>query len=211
MDEETNKQNQNPLEPNDDGGDNPLRAFGSFIWELIKVFVLALVIIVPLRVFVAEPFIVSGTSMVPTYHNREYLIIDKVSYRAHEPSRGDVIVFKYPKDLSQYFIKRIIALPGEKVKVDQGHVVVYNKEHPEGIRLPENYLPNENVTFGRSDVVTLGPEEYFVLGDNRQASSDSRIWGILPKKDIVGKAWFRVFPLTQLGHLGGHDYDLEKQ
>ncbi len=210
MDEEINKENQNPIEP-DDEGENPFRAFGSFIWELIKVFVLALVIIVPLRVFVAEPFIVSGTSMVPTYHNREYLIIDKVSYRAHEPQRGDVIVFRYPKDESQYFIKRIIGLPGEKVKVDQGHVLIYNKEHPEGIRLPENYLPNENVTFGRSDLVTLGSDEYFVLGDNRQASSDSRIWGILPKKDIVGRAWFRVFPLTQLGPLDGHDYKLEKQ
>ncbi len=202
---EINFQNQTttPIEPE---GEGTFRALGSFIWELVKVFLLALVIIVPLRVFVAEPFIVSGTSMVPNFHNREYLVIDKVSYKVHEPERGEVIVFRYPKDPSQYFIKRVIGLPGEKVKVEQGHVVVYNKQYPNGKILPEDYLPNQNVTFGRDELVTLGADEYFVLGDNRQASSDSRIWGILPKHDIVGRAWFRVFPLTEFGHLKDHTY-----
>jgi signal peptidase I len=206
--DEINNQNQNEQQPEREEG--VFRAFGSFIWELLKVFILALVIIVPLRVFVAEPFIVSGTSMVPTFHNREYLIIDKVSYRGGEPARGDVIVFKYPKDESQYFIKRVIGLPGEKVKVEEGHVVVYNSEFPDGQRIPEKYLPNQDITFGRSELVSLGKDEYFVLGDNRQASSDSRIWGILPKKDIVGRAWFRVFPLTHFGPLHGNTYEFKK-
>lgn len=210
MDEETkNPQNDNEID-DEMVNESPARALGSFIWELIKVLVLALVIIVPLRVAVAEPFIVSGSSMVPNYHNREYLIINKLTYRFSEPERGDVIVFKYPKNRSQYFIKRIIGLPGEKVEVKNGHVIIYNEEFPDGKVLPEQYLPNENVTFnpfGRDEIVSLGSEEYFVLGDNRQASSDSRSWGILPRHDFVGKAWFRVFPLTNLGVLpDGHEY-----
>ena len=175
------------------------QAIGSFIWDLLKILILALVIIVPLRVFVAEPFIVSGSSMVPNFHNNEYLIIDKVEYRLHPAQRYDVIVFKYPKDTSQYFIKRIIGLPGEKVKIEQGHVVIFNQENPDGFVVKEPYLPNQNVTFGSDASVTLGDGEYFVLGDNRLASSDSRVWGILPVNDFVGKVWVRVFPLNKFG------------
>lgn len=151
------------------------------------------------RFFVAEPFIVSGSSMVPNFHNREYLVVNKMSYRLHEPQRGDVIVFRYPKDTSQYFIKRIVGLPGEKVKVENGRVYVYNEEHPDGAVLEEDYLSNQDITFGNNELTTLGSEEYFVLGDNRLASSDSRVWGILPKHDIVGTAWLRVFPLNAFG------------
>lgn len=180
-------------------GQETAQTIGSFIWELVRVFIIALLIIVPLRVFIAEPFIVSGSSMVPTYHNREYLIIDKVTYRQHEPTRGDVIVLRYPKDPSQYFIKRVIALPGETVQVDKGGVFIYSKDNPLGVQLDEKYLPNQGITFGSADPVTIGSDEYFVLGDNRLASSDSRVWGILPKEDIVGKVWLRVFPLANFG------------
>jgi signal peptidase I len=172
---------------------------GSFIWELARVVIVAFGIMLLFRFFVAEPYIVSGQSMLPNFHNNEYLIVNKVGYRFDEPQRGDAIVFKYPKDTSQYFIKRIIGLPGEKVRLAEGRVIIYNTEHPQGQVLDEPYLPNPNITFGRSDTVTLGSEEYFVLGDNRQASSDSRVWGILPKHDIVGKAWLRVFPLNEFG------------
>jgi signal peptidase I len=181
----------------------PTPTVGSFLWELARVVIIAFVIMVLFRFFVAEPFIVSGSSMVPNFHNREYLIINKIVYRFEEPKRGDVIVFKYPKDTSQYFIKRIIALPGEKVKVQDGHVVVYNADHPDGLKLTEDYLPNQNVTFGKDDVIELGSDEYFVLGDNRLASSDSRVWGILPRHDIVGEAWLRVFPIASLGVVTG--------
>jgi signal peptidase I len=180
-------------------GKETVQTIGSFIWELVRVFVIALLIIVPLRVFIAEPFIVSGSSMVPNYHNREYLIIDKVSYRQHEPQRGDVVVLRYPKDPTQYFIKRVIALPGETVKIDKGSVFIFNKETPNGTQLDEQYLPNQGITFGSAEPVTLGPDEFFVLGDNRLASSDSRVWGILPKDEIVGRVWLRVFPLQNFG------------
>jgi signal peptidase I len=191
-------QNENQNQPR---SESTVKAVGSFIWELAKVFIVALLIIIPLRVFVAEPFIVSGSSMVPNFHNKEYLIIDKVSYRYREPRRDEVIVFKYPKDTTQYFIKRIIGLPGEKVKVDRGRVTVFNAEHPSGFVLDEPYIGNQAITFGSSEPVTLGTNEYFVLGDNRLASSDSRVWGILPKNDIVGKVWVRVFPIGNFGFI----------
>jgi signal peptidase I len=172
---------------------------GSFLWELSRIVIIAFVIMVGFRYFVAEPFIVSGSSMVPNYHNREYLVVNKLTYKFDEPQRGDVIVFRYPKDPSQYFIKRIIGLPGEKVKVENGKVFVFNSEFPEGKELSEPYLSNQDITFGKTDTVSLGSEEFFVLGDNRLASSDSRVWGVLPRHDIIGTAWLRVFPLNTFG------------
>lgn len=172
---------------------------GSFLWELARIVIIAFIVMIGFRYFVAEPFIVSGSSMVPNYHNREYLVVNKVTYRVSDPKRGDVIVFHYPKDTSQYFIKRVIGLPGEKVKIENGRVYIYNSEHPDGAVLQEDYLSNQDITFGKDDIVTLGSDEYFVLGDNRLASSDSRVWGVLPKQDIVGTAWLRVFPLNVFG------------
>ncbi len=192
-----------------EAGQNSAQTVGSFVWELIRIFLLALVIIIPLRVFIAEPFIVSGSSMRPTYHDREYLIIDKLSYRFSEPKRGDVIVFKYPKDPSQYFIKRIIGLPGEKVRIDNGHVIIINTQYPEATLLDETYLPNQSVTFGNAETITLGTREYYVLGDNRLASSDSRVWGILPYDNIVGKTWLRVFPLSNFSFAEGATYKFD--
>ncbi len=176
-----------------------LRTIGAFVWDLLKILVIALVIIVPFRMYVAEPFVVSGSSMLPNYHNHDYLIIDRLSYFKSAPQRGDVVVLKFPKDTSQFFIKRVIGLPGETVRIQQGGVVIYNKQNPEGLRLRESYLPSQAETFGRSDSVQLGSDEYFVLGDNRTASSDSRVWGILPKNDIVGKVWVRVYPFSDAG------------
>lgn len=177
----------------------PNTSVGSFLWELARIIVIAFVVMIGFRFFIAEPFIVSGSSMVPNFHNREYLVIDKISYRFNEPKRGDVIVFRYPKDTSQYFIKRIIGLPGEKVKVENGKIYVYNAEHPEGSALNEPYLSNQDITFGNNEVVTLGSGEYYVCGDNRLASSDSRAWGILPENDIIGSVALRVFPLNEFG------------
>lgn len=187
---------------NDSSGnaENSLQSLGVFIWDLIKVFLVAFVLVwLILRPFIAEPFIVSGSSMVPNFHDQEYLIIQKLSYRFHEPERGDVIVFRYPKDPSQYFIKRVIGLPGEKVRIDQGHVFIYNTAHPEGYQLSEPFIGDQPITFGKPELVSLGTSEYFVLGDNRLQSSDSRVWGVLPKDDIVGKVWLRVLPLSKIG------------
>lgn len=172
---------------------------GSFLWELARIVIIAFIIMIGFRFFVAEPFIVSGSSMVPNFHDREYLVVNKLSYRLHDPVRGDVIVFRYPKDTSQYFIKRIIALPGEKVKIQNGKAYVFNAEHPDGSALNEPYLSNQDITFGKDEEITLGTDQYYVMGDNRLASSDSRVWGILPKRDIIGTAWLRVFPLNTFG------------
>ncbi len=172
-------QNQNPVP---EQGGSGFKTVGLFFWDLLKIFIVALVIIVPFRMFVAEPFVVSGSSMVPTFHNGDYLVVDRLSYRFSPPKRGDVIVLKFPKDTSQFFIKRIIGLPGDTVKFSQGHVVIVNSQYPEGLVLNEPYLSSPTETLGQSMATPLGSNEYFVLGDNRTASSDSRVWGILPAR-----------------------------
>jgi signal peptidase I len=187
-------QNENQ-QPAQNEPSNGIKAVGAFVWDLLKILIIALVIIVPFRMFVAEPFVVSGSSMLPNFHNGDYLIVDRLTYHFSEPQRGDVIVLKYPKDTSQFFIKRIIGLPGETVELKQGHVTIVNKEHPEGFTLNEPYLPSQTETLGSVSPITLGSEEYYVFGDNRTASSDSRVWGVLPYSDIVGRVFVRVFPL----------------
>jgi signal peptidase I len=173
----------------------------AFVWDLVKVLVVSLGIVLLVHNYIAQPFIVTGASMEPNFHTGEYLIIDDLSYMTGTPKRGDIIVFKYPKDTSQYFLKRIIGLPGEKVRVEtNGSVIIYNEENPDGFVLKESaYLPNENITFpaGNPSTVQLGSEEYYVLGDNRAVSSDSRYWGPVPKKNIVGRAFIRAFPFSE--------------
>ncbi len=175
-----------------------LSAAGRFFVELVEVVVISLAIILPIRYFLVQPFYVKGASMEPTFDDREYLIIDEISYRFHAAERGDVVVFRYPLDPKQYFIKRIIALPGERVSVADGKITVFNDAHPDGWLLDESaYLSAGIQTFGNT-VVTLGAEEYFVLGDNRSASLDSRSFGPLPKRFIVGRAWIRGWPVDRL-------------
>ncbi len=194
MDTETNN-----IEPKKDANRSSLGSVAAFIWDLVKILVVALAIIIPFRTFVAEPFVVSGSSMVPNFHDKDYLIIDRISYQFHQPKRGDVIVLKYPKDTSQYYIKRIIGLPGDQISCQQGKVDVLPKGTQQLEVLKEDYLPSNAQTTNCKPLTTLGSDEYFVLGDNRAASSDSRVWGILPHNDIVGKTWLRVFPLGNLG------------
>lgn len=162
-------------------------------------FVVALVIIVPIRYFLVQPFFVRGASMEPSFEDGEYLIIDELSYRWREPRRGDVVVFHYPDDPSQFFIKRIVGLPSETVRVEEGSVVIYNNQFRQGVVLDESpYLMEGTRTSGQSHV-TLAEEEYFVLGDNRGSSSDSRSWGPLKRRQIVGRAWIRAFPVSRIG------------
>jgi signal peptidase I len=172
-----------------------------FVWDLVKVLIISLVVVLVVHNYIAQPFIVSGSSMEPTFHTGEYLVIDELSYELGNPVRGDIVVFKYPKDTSQYFIKRIIGLPGEKVRIEEdGEVRIFNAENPDGFILEEPYLPSQNVTFpaSTSSIVQLGSGEFFVLGDNRMASSDSRFWGPVPEKNIVGKAFIRAFPFNEI-------------
>lgn len=184
-----------------------VKSIALFIWDLAKVFFTAFVLVwLIIRPFIAEPFVVSGNSMLPNFHNREYLIVQKISYRFHPPQRGDVIVFRYPLDPEQYFIKRIIGLPGDSVIVDQGRVTIINQEHPGGFVLDEKYLPNQDVTIGRPDPVSVDDNHFYVLGDNRLQSSDSRVWGLLPKSDMVGKVFLRVLPLKLFGIISHYSY-----
>ncbi|MFH1171768.1 MAG: signal peptidase I [bacterium] len=168
----------------------------SFLVEVGKVVVISLAIITIVKSFLFQPFYVKGASMEPTFSDREYLIINEISYRFHPPQRGDVVVLRYPRDPSQYFIKRVIGLPGERVDTSSGSVVIYNNEHPEGFTLNEHdYLSADVRTIGSSQV-DLGSRQYFVLGDNRSASLDSRSTSLGPidRSVIVGRAWFRLWP-----------------
>jgi len=169
-------------------------------WEMVRFAILALLIVIPIRTFVAQPFIVSGNSMVPTFHDNEYLIVDELSYRFNEPKRDDVIVFHYPKDTTKFFIKRIIGLPGDTLTIDGSKVTIKNDKNPEGFVMDEPFVKNQS---SNQLSITLGEGEYFVMGDNRIASSDSRIWGTLPKNLIVGRAFIRLLPLSNIGYLPG--------
>jgi len=166
-----------------------------FLKEVFRFALVALLIVVPIRVFIAQPFIVSGASMDPTFESGEYLIIDEISYRFNKPQRGDVIVFKFPEDKSKFFIKRIVGLPEETVRIENGEVFILDKELNE-TKIEESYIVNKS--FGNL-ILTLDKEEYFVMGDNRPDSLDSRSWGALPEDFIKGKAFLRLLPITRLG------------
>lgn len=167
-------------------------------YEFLRFAAVALALALFVRFYVAQPFIVRGASMEPNFEDREYLVIDEASYYFRAPSRGEVVVFRYPRNTDEFFIKRIIGLPGEQVILSGGHVKIINTDHPEGIALDESYL-SEKLTTYPNQAKTLADGEYFVLGDNRPASSDSRVWGVLDKGFIVGRAFFRAWPLTRLG------------
>ncbi|MFH0906756.1 MAG: signal peptidase I [bacterium] len=165
-----------------------------YIWEIAKIVIISLAIIIPVRFYLIQPFFVRGASMEPNFDNGEYLVIDEISYRLNEPQRGEVIVFKYPLDISQYYIKRIIGLPGETIEIKNKEIIIYNSEFPNGRLLDESsYLTSEIDTYGNI-IIELNQEEYFVLGDNRQRSSDSRQWGKLPQEYIIGRVWLRAWP-----------------
>ena len=147
--------------------------------------------------------------MEPSFHDHEYLIINEITYRFNDPARGDIVVFRYPKDPSQYFIKRIIGLPGEKVKIKDGKVFVFNDQFPEGVILNEDVylLEEETPHLGKTEFI-LEEDEYFVLGDNRDASLDSRRFGPVPERLIIGKAWVRGWPFEKITIFGAPEYNL---
>ncbi len=172
----------------------------NFFTELLKFAFIALVVVIPIRLFVAQPFIVSGASMVPTFQDGQYLIVDELSYRFVPPARGDVIVFRYPKDPSQFFIKRIIGLPGETVIIgDNGITITHTDGTTEA--LTESYVVNHGNGGPQTYTIPLG--NYFVMGDNRPESSDSRTWGMLPRADIVGHTFLRLLPLDTIAFSPG--------
>jgi len=171
-------------------------------WETFKMVLISLAIVLPIRYFLIQPFYVKGASMEPNFHDKEYLIIDEISYRFNQPQRGDVVVFRYPADPKEYFIKRVIGLPGESVEFRDGAVYIYNQAHPDGFELPEKYLPDGLKTYTYTEgKINISADEFYVLGDNRFASKDSRVFGAVAKSFLVGKVFFRGLPLDKVGVL----------
>lgn len=166
--------------------------------SLIVYSIVALALAFTIRFYIAAPYLVQGSSMDPTFHSTDYLIIDRLSYRFDEPERGDVVVFLFPQDPSRSFIKRVIGLPGETVVIDGQKVSIINAEHPDGFTLDEPYIDPQGNRFVNMQVI-LDRGEYFVLGDNRQASADSRTWGALPRDHIIGRALLRLYPFDDIG------------
>lgn len=162
------------------------------ILEIIRFSIIALLIVIPIRMFVAQPFIVSGASMEETFFHNEYLILDQISYHLGQPERGDVAIFRYPQDPSKFFIKRIIGIPGDTVVIEGDQISIINETYPDGVELDEPYIKEMNTATFLTE--TLGEREYFVMGDNRNESSDSRVWGVLQEEKIIGRAFLRLFP-----------------
>jgi len=194
--------------------------FFLFLWEVFKVVLISLAIVLPIRLFLFQPFVVKGQSMEPTFHNGDYLIVDEITYKFRNPERGEVVVFYYPyyqgyykKDVNlgswhlfsikiphrQRFIKRIIGLPGETVEITDGKVFILESDGTK-IQLKENYiLSGKTKTYGGQELkVKLSKDEYFVMGDNRDFSFDSRVWGPVKKDFIIGRVVLRLFPLSKI-------------
>jgi signal peptidase I len=179
---------------------NQKKTFWQTVLELGRFAIIALIIVVPIRMFAVEPFVVSGSSMFPTFDNGDYLIVDKISYRLSDPQRDDVVIFKYPNDQTKYFIKRVIGLPNETVDIKDGVVTIKNSANPDGFTLNEPYIKNISSTESHFE---LKGDEYFVMGDNRNASSDSRYWGAVKRDLLTGKALVRLMPITSIDLLPG--------
>jgi signal peptidase I len=161
--------------------------------DLLFSVVLAVIVIL----FLYQPVKVEGTSMMPTLDDQERIFINKFVYRFHfeKIDRGDTVVFWFPGDPSKSYIKRVIGMPGDRVEVRDGSVVV------NGNRLEEDYVPQEYRDQSEMRPTTIGPDEYFVLGDHRSSSNDSRTWGMVPRRYIYGKAVFIYWPLEKIGLL----------
>ncbi|MDP2676286.1 MAG: signal peptidase I [bacterium] len=190
-------QNTNEYQENDSSKNR--RSFFYSVLSFLKFVAIVFVIVVPIRMYVAQPFIVRGESMQPTFENSDYLIIDEFTYRfLREAERGEVIIFRYPRDPKTFFIKRIIGVPGDTVRIRDGKVSVTNGSDVFPDPLTDFVDANQ-----QDGTWMLEENEYFVLGDNRDFSSDSRVWGTLPENLIIGRALLRLWPLGDIGVLPG--------
>lgn len=207
---------KSPAEPETDwnaamGGGNgdPVVPFWktalSFIAEVAKVVIISLAIIIPVRYFLIQPFYVKGASMEPTLHDYQYLIVDELTYRFSDPQRGEIVVLKNPRNPHEFFIKRILGLPEERLVIHNGEITVYQPGKKEGTAVVESYLPDEALTHGSVDI-SLEEDEYYVLGDNREASLDSRVFGPILKSSIIGRTWIRAWPWTALTYFRPPNY-----
>ncbi len=174
-----------------------VRAILFFCLEILQIIAIAAIVVVPIRYFVFQPFLVKGASMEPSFHDGDYLIIDELTYRLRDPQRGEVVVFHYPFDPSQRFIKRVIGLPGETVETKNGQVIITRVDGAQET-LKEPYI-NELFPLLEDIKVSLKSNEYFVMGDNRSHSFDSRKWGAVSENYVVGRVVIRAWPLLDAG------------
>jgi len=162
-------------------------------YELTKWIVIVLAFGILIHFFVGTLFIVDGESMEPNLHSGEYIIVNRWQYNFGKPERGDAVVLRFPGDPeNKKYIKRIIGLPGEKVEIAGGIVYINNRE------LVESYIPDYIITEPDLSRQLTG-DDYFLMGDNRENSSDSRTWGICPGRDLIGKAWLVLYPFSYKG------------
>ena len=184
-----------------------IKRLGDFLLDILEVFVTSFAIFLFIYLLILQPHKIKGNSMEPNYHDGEYLLTDKLTYRLKNPSRGDVIVFKPPVSQDEEYIKRIIALPGETISIRDGKYYINGKQ------LQENYIPNSIYTNGKSFLPnntdkTVPANSYFVSGDNRESSSDSRYWGFISKEAITGKAWLIYWPIKSMGTIKQGSFNL---
>ena len=184
-----------------------LKKFLLSVWEVVEVVFVATATVFLIRSFLVQPFLVSGASMEPNFSDGNYLIIDEITYRFRSPERGEVVVFRFPKDPSVFFIKRIIGMPGDTVTIDAGRVTIFNAVYPNGRLLEEPYI-NSNTSRTNNVSVILGSDEYFVMGDNRDASLDSRSFGPVKRSLIVGRTLFRGWPFDRIKRFTPPAYNL---
>lgn len=175
------------------------KRLGTIFLDILETVVIALAIFVIIYLFLFQPHQVRGNSMYPNFHDADYLLTDKISYRLSQPKKGDVVIFVAPKNEEYDYIKRVVALPGEKVSINDADQVLVDNQI-----VDEPFLPEDIKTYGGNfleigKTITVPEDQYFVLGDNRSHSSDSRDWGFVPKENLVGKAWFRYWPLDRMG------------
>jgi signal peptidase I len=209
------KESENWEKPQNGQDKNENYGVGGFLLEIVKVFFLALVIITPIRVFLFQPFFVQGASMEPNFKNGEYLIVNELGYKStdigvgekdffsispyKELNRQDIVVFRYPKDPRQFFIKRVVGLPGEKIKVEDDKITIFNSNSPDGFVLDESVYLSPKLKNNTSQIIELKEDEYFVMGDNRSQSYDSRNFGPIKKDSVVGKVLVRAWPVKRIG------------
>ncbi|MBN1263349.1 MAG: signal peptidase I [Candidatus Pacebacteria bacterium] len=183
-----------------------IRRISLFFLDIVETGVIALSIFVVVYLFILQPHEVKGNSMLPNFEHGQFLITDKITYRLKEPSRGDVVVFKAPVDTRFDYIKRIIGLPGEEIKIQNNQIFI-NGQKLEEIYLPESFVTRAGQLFKNNQSFTLEPDQYLVMGDNREHSSDSREWGPVPKENLVGRVWLRYWPLNKIGKIKKEEYE----
>lgn len=185
---------------------NGFRKFIASLWEVFEIVLIAVTTVFLIRTFLLQPFLVSGASMEPNFSNGDYLMVDRFTYRVREPARGETVVFRYPEQPGTFFIKRAVALPGERIEIKGTEVRIFrNEEDREGFVLTERYIPSPPRGYGNFNL-QLRAGEYFMMGDNRSFSFDSRNWGALLRDNIIGIVRLRLFPFTAFGAVEAPQY-----